>query len=445
MKKKPVTGMKDILPREMEIRDYAIGLIKETYRTFGFTPIETPAMEHIENLCSNQGGENEKLIFKVLKRGEKLASAVDKIAGGTADANDLTDSGLRYDLTLPLSRYYAANANDLPSPFKALQIGNVFRADRPQRGRFRQFMQCDIDILGEGSFLAEIELILATTTLLGKLDFKNFTIRINDRRILKAMAAYSGFNEEDYDTVFIILDKMDKIGLDGVKEELIKEFGADAEAGTPAKYDGIEAIVEKYLGLYQKLGGAEGADQAAATVEDLKIIKNELGDFLPAEVSDNLATIITSVEASKSAEFKMQFDPTLVRGMSYYTGPIFEISMDEYGGSVGGGGRYDEMIGKFTGQATPAVGFSIGFERIVMLLLESNFQVPGSTSKKAYLIEKNMPADKLGKIMDKAKAERASGMTVNVSIMKKNKKFQKDKLAEEGYTEIEEFFSDREY
>ena len=448
MKKKPVTGMKDILPREMEIRDYAIGLIKETYKTFGFTSVETPAMEHIENLSSNQGGENEKLIFKVLKRGDKLSSAVNKLVeSGAADGEEgvnvgsLTDSGLRYDLTLPLSRYYSNNANDLPSPFKALQMGNVWRADRPQRGRFRQFMQCDIDILGEPGIIAEIELILATTTLLGKLDFKNFTIRINDRRILKAMAAYSGFAEEDYDTVFIILDKMDKIGLDGVKEELLKEgYAADT--------------VEKYLGLYEKLVGSDANDatskisndeKAKVSIENIKSIKDTLGDFLDAEVSDNLSAIITSVEGAKAADFGISFDPTLVRGMSYYTGPIFEISMDEYGGSVGGGGRYDEMIGKFTGQATPAVGFSIGFERIVMLLLESNFQVPGTGERKAYLIEKNMPADKMQKIMALAKEERDKGVIVNVSIMKKNKKFQKEKMQEEGYTEFVEFFADRDF
>ncbi len=448
MKKKPVTGMKDILPREMEIRDYAIGLIKETYKTFGFTSVETPAMEHIENLSSNQGGENEKLIFKVLKRGDKLSSAVNKLVeSGAADGEEgvnvgsLTDSGLRYDLTLPLSRYYSNNANDLPSPFKALQMGNVWRADRPQRGRFRQFMQCDIDILGESGIIAEIELILATTTLLGKLDFKNFTIRINDRRILKAMAAYSGFAEEDYDTVFIILDKMDKIGLDGVKEELLKEgYAADT--------------VEKYLGLYEKLVGSDANDAASkisndekakVSIENIKSIKDTLGDFLDTEVSDNLSTIITSVEGAKAADFGISFDPTLVRGMSYYTGPIFEISMDEYGGSVGGGGRYDEMIGKFTGQATPAVGFSIGFERIVMLLLESNFQVPGTGERKAYLIEKNMPADKMQKIMALAKEERDKGVIVNVSIMKKNKKFQKEKMQEEGYTEFAEFFADRDF
>ena len=436
MKKKPVTGMKDILPREMEIRDYAIGLIKETYKTFGFTSVETPAVEHIENLSSNQGGENEKLIFKVLKRGDKLSSAVGKLAEGASDENGpdasiLTDCGLRYDLTLPLSRYYSNNANDLPSPFKALQMGNVWRADRPQRGRYRQFMQCDIDILGEANSIAEIELILATTTLLGKLDFKNFTIRINDRRILKAMAAYSGFAEADYDTVFIILDKMDKIGLDGVKEELLKE--------------GYEAsVVEKYLGLYEKLLASEadvaGKTKADVSVENIKTVSEELGDYLDAEVSENLSGIISNVEAAKAADFGIQFDPTLVRGMSYYTGPIFEISMDEYGGSVGGGGRYDEMIGKFTGQATPAVGFSIGFERIVMLLLENDYQVPGEGGKKAFLIEKGMPADKMQEIMKQAKEERDKGNIVNISIMKKNKKFQKEKMQQEGYTEFVEFW-----
>ena len=217
LKKKPVNGMKDIMPDEMQIRDYVQSVIKETYRAFGFTPIETPCMEDIANLSNKQGGENEKLIFKVLKRGEKL-----KLETAQSEA-DLVDFGMRYDLTVPLCRYYANHANDLPSPFKALQMGNVWRADRPQRGRYRQFMQCDIDILGEPSNLAEIELILATTTTLGKLGFKNFEIRINERRILKAMAAYSGFAEEEFDTVFIILDKMDKIGLEGVAEELAKE------------------------------------------------------------------------------------------------------------------------------------------------------------------------------------------------------------------------------
>ena len=397
LKKKPVTGMKDILPQEMAVRDYVIGLIKETYRNFGFSSMETPCVEHIENLNSKQGGENEKLIFKILKRGEKL-----KLEEAKEEA-DLVDSGLRYDLTVPLCRYYSNNASQLPSPFKALQMGNVWRADRPQRGRFRQFMQCDIDILGEPTNLAEIELILATTTLLGKLDFHNFTIRINDRRILKAMAAYSGFPEEAYDTVFIILDKMDKIGLDGVAQELEKE-GFAKEA------------VEKYLELFRVI-----TPDAAG----VRLVKEKLSGYLDPAYADGLTTIMDSVDASRDADFRIAFDPTLVRGMSYYTGPIFEISMDEYGGSVGGGGRYDEMIGKFTGQDVPACGFSIGFERIVMLLLERNYQIPGISRKKAYLLDKNLSPEAMERVIGRAMEERKDGCTVNLSVMKKNKKFQK--------------------
>lgn len=413
LKKKPVTGMKDMLPREMQIRDYVIHLIKETYGTFGFSSMETPCVEHIENLSSKQGGDNEKLIFKILKRGEKL-----KLDTAECEA-DLVDGGLRYDLTVPLSRYYANHAGELPSPFKALQMGNVWRADRPQRGRFRQFMQCDIDILGEGSNLAEIELILATTTLLGKLDFKNFTVRINDRKILKAMAAYSGFGEADYDSVFIILDKMDKIGLDGVAAEL-------EESGY------ARASVEKYLDLFKEITN---------DVEGVRFCKEKLAGFLDEETADGLEMIISSVDSVKEAEFKLSFDPTLVRGMSYYTGTIFEISMDEFGGSVGGGGRYDEMIGKFTGQATPACGFSIGFERIVMLLLERGYEIPTSREKLALLIEKGMPKEKMLEVLTLAREARAEGGQVMISVMKKNKKFQKEQLAGEGYTEIREFFN----
>lgn len=412
LKKKPVTGMKDMLPREMQIRDYVIRLIKETYGTFGFSSIETPCVEHIENLSSKQGGENEKLIFKILKRGEKL-----KLDTAECEA-DLVDGGLRYDLTVPLSRYYSNNVSELPSPFKALQMGNVWRADRPQRGRFRQFMQCDIDILGEPNNLAEIELILATTTLLGKLDFKNFTVRINDRKILKAMAAYSGFEEKDYDDVFIILDKMDKIGLDGVEKEL-QEHGYPKEA------------VEKYLQLFKEITN---------DIEGVRYCKEKLEGYLEEETADGLEMIIASVDSVKEADFKLSFDPTLVRGMSYYTGTIFEIAMDEFGGSVGGGGRYDEMIGKFTGQPTPACGFSIGFERIVMLLLERGYEIPDNKEKLALLIEKGMPQEKMLEVLAFAKEQRAAGKQVMLSIMKKNKKFQKEQLSQEGYTEIKEFF-----
>ena len=412
LKKKPVTGMKDMLPREMQIRDYVIRLIKETYGTFGFSSIETPCVEHIENLSSKQGGENEKLIFKILKRGEKL-----KLDTAECEA-DLVDGGLRYDLTVPLSRYYSNNVSELPSPFKALQMGNVWRADRPQRGRFRQFMQCDIDILGEPNNLAEIELILATTTLLGKLDFKNFTVRINDRKILKAMAAYSGFEEKDYDDVFIILDKMDKIGLDGVEKEL-QEHGYPKEAA------------EKYLQLFKEITN---------DIEGVRYCKEKLEGYLEEATADGLEMIIASVDSVKEADFKLSFDPTLVRGMSYYTGTIFEIAMDEFGGSVGGGGRYDEMIGKFTGQPTPACGFSIGFERIVMLLLERGYEIPDNKEKLALLIEKGMPQEKMLEVLAFAKEQRAAGKQVMLSIMKKNKKFQKEQLSQEGYTEIKEFF-----
>lgn len=413
LSKKPVNGMKDILPEEMQIRDYVQQVIKDTYRSFGFTPIETPCMENIANLSNKQGGENEKLIFKVMKRGEKL-----KIDEAKEEA-DLVDFGMRYDLTVPLVRYYANNANELPSPFKAIQMGNVWRADRPQRGRYRQFMQCDIDIIGEPSNLAEIELILATTTTIGKLGFKNFEIRINERRILKAMAAYSGFAEEDFDTVFIILDKMDKIGLEGVAEELAKE-GYAKEA------------IDKYLGLFK---GVETAENG------IKYLASALRGFLEPEVEQNLLEIIDSVEAAKTADFKLVFDPTLVRGMSYYTGTIFEIAMPELGAACGGGGRYDKMVGKFTGNDVPACGFSIGFERIILLLMESGFTVPMQRAKVAYLIEKNYPTDKLADVIAKAQEERQAGKQVLVVRMNKNKKFQKEKLLAEGYRDIVEYFN----
>ena len=414
LKKKPVTGMRDILPREMEIRDYVIGLIKETYGAFGFSSIETPCVEHIANLSNKQGGENEKLIFKILKRGEKL-----KLDTAACEA-DLVDSGLRYDLTVPLSRYYANNSNELGAPFKALQMGNSWRADRPQRGRFRQFMQCDIDILGEPSILAEIELILATTTLLGRLDFKNFTIRINNRRILKAMAAYCGFEADEYDNVFVILDKMDKIGMDGVEAELL-ETGYGAEE------------VRKCMELFRTVTN---------DIAGVRYIKEVLGSCLEEGTAEDMEAIISTVEQVKTADFRVVFDPTLVRGMGYYTGPIFEISMDGFSGSVGGGGRYDEMIGKFTGNDTSACGFSIGFERIVMLLLERGFEVPAAAKKIAYLIDKKASPERMRQVLQQANEERAAGYRVNISIMKKNKKFQKEQLAKDGYTDIKEFFAD---
>ena len=416
LSKKPVNGMKDILPAEMEIRDYVTNVIKDTYRSFGFTPIETPCMENIANLSNKQGGENEKLIFKVMKRGEKL-----DLENAKEEA-DIVDFGMRYDLTVPLSRFYSNNANNLPSPFKALQMGSVWRADRPQRGRYRQFTQCDIDILGEPSNLAEIELITATTTTIGRLGFKNFEIRINERRILKAMAAYSGFAEEDYDSVFITLDKMDKIGVEGVSEELAKN-------GYP------QESIDKYLKLFALLQDKKDV------AEGVELLKNTLGEYLDEEVVTNMTEIATAVNATKGAEFNLVFDPTLVRGMSYYTGTIFEIAMPELGAACGGGGRYDKMIGKFTGNDVPACGFSIGFERIILLLMESGFKIPERPKKVAYLVEKKYPADKLVDVMKQASEARASGQQVLVVRMNKNKKFQKEQLEKDGYEEFVEFFN----
>lgn len=411
--KKPVTGMKDILPAEMEIRDYCISVIKKTYGEFGFQSIETPCVENIANLTSKQGGDNEKLIFKILKRGEKL-----RLAEAKTEA-DLVDGGLRYDLTVPLVRYFSNHQNELPMPFKALQMGNVWRADRPQKGRYRQFMQCDIDIIGDPTNLAEIELILATTTTLGRLGFKGFQIHINERRILKAMAAYSGFPQESFSEVFIILDKMDKIGLDGVAQELVESGFSEESTG-------------RYIDLFRGL---------EETADPLGYLEDRLEGVIEPDVIPGLREIITSVDGTRTADFRLIFDPTIVRGMSYYTGTIFEIKMPELGISCGGGGRYDSMVGKFTGRDVPACGFSIGFERIILILMEQGFRIPDSPERKAFLIEKNMPAERLCEVMRRAQSERADGTQVLVTRMAKNKKFQKQQLADRGFEQIEEFYN----
>ena len=414
MIKTPVNGMRDILPKEMELRNYVLKLIRDTYRSFGFTEMETPAVESIENLTGKQGGENEKLIFKIMKRGEKL-----RIEDAKTE-NDLADSGLRYDLTVPLSRYFANHEAELPKPFKALQIGPVWRADRPQKGRFRQFYQCDIDILGESTNLAEIELILATTTVLSLLGFKKVEIRINDRRLLKAMAAYSGVSEDLYDEVFIALDKLDKIGEEGVSKELLS-------LGIP------EDSVGKYLDLFRVTSGKTGT-------EALSALQETLGDKADPEIVRNLSEIFDVVNASKTNEFDLTFDPTLVRGMGYYTGPIFEIGVPEFGSSVGGGGRYDEMVGRFIGKNTPACGFSIGFERILVILSENGFTIPGEQTKTAILLEKGLSAEKRIEALKEAAELRKAGKNVLVVQMAKNKKFQKEQLQEVGYGEFREVY-----
>ena len=415
LKKKPVTGMKDILPQEMQIRDYVLNQIKETYRGFGFSSIETPCVEHIENLLSKQGGDNEKLIFKVLKRGEKLNLEA------AETENDLADSGLRYDLTLPLSRYYSNNAANLPSPFKALQIGSVWRADRPQKGRYRQFVQCDLDIFGDATSQAEIELVLATTTALKKICPNNqFEVRINDRKILRAMAVYSGFPEEDIEKVFITVDKMDKIGVDGVRAELVENGYSEETA-------------DKYLELMgQVTGDADGVRRMG------EILSGVLEDG----AAENLAEIMDTVMSVSGGGFGLKFDPTLVRGMGYYTGTIFEVAMEGFGGSVAGGGRYDKMVGRFTGMDTPACGFSIGFERIVGILMDAGFVGPEKNAREAWMYEKGMGMERLSEILKEAMAARAEGKTVLVTQMNKNKKFQKEQLGKEGYTEFREFYKE---
>jgi len=406
--------MKDILPSEMRIREYVTNQIKETYRSFGFTQLDTPCVEHIENLTSKQGGDNEKLIFKILKRGEKLNLAQ------AETETDLTDSGLRYDLTVPLARYYANNSAVLPTPFKALQMGSVWRADRPQKGRFRQFVQCDIDILGDPTSLAEIELILATTTALGKICPDNhFVVRINDRNILKGMALHCGFPEESLEQVFITLDKMDKIGNEGVARELL-------EAGHP------QAGIDQYLNMLSSV-----TDNAAG----VRSLSTVLADVLTPEITENLATIMDTISEVSETDFKLSFDPTLVRGMSYYTGTIFEVSMEGFGGSVAGGGRYDKMIGRFTGKDTPACGFSIGFERIVGILMDNEAKI-STEPKKAYLIEKGVDDGKFRSIMKQAMEERKNGTQVLVVRMNKNKKFQKEQLQNEGYQEFVDFYKE---
>ena len=413
LKKQPVTGMKDILPDEMTLRDYLIGVIKETYRSFGFTPMETPCVEHIENLTSKQGGDNEKLIFKILKRGEKLRLA------DAAGEEDLCDSGLRYDLTLPLTRYYANNAAKLPSPFKALQCGSVWRADRPQKGRYRQFTQCDIDILGEESNLAEIELILAIAKTLKKLVPENdFLVRVNDRKILRAMVAFAGFPAGREDGVLITLDKMDKIGADGVRAELIENGASEASA-------------DQYLGLLKDLG----TDAAA-----VRSLGEKLGDFLEPGTAEGLAEIMEAVQSVSGGAVKVQFDPTLVRGMGYYTGTIFEVSMEGFGGSVAGGGRYDKMVGKFTGTDVPACGFSIGFERIIAILMDQQYVIPTQKEKVAILLDKKLSAARCTEALQEAEALRAEGKDVLVTKMAKNKKFQREQLSQQGYTVFRDYF-----
>ena len=356
MKTQALKGMRDLLPREQALRDYIQGQILATYRAAGFQRISTPILEDMENLDKSEGGDNLNLIFKVLKRGDKLEHAL-----ASGDEKQLSDMGLRYDLTLPLSRYYAANRNELPSPFKVIQTDRVYRAERPQKGRLREFVQCDIDILGDSSPNAEVELIDVTARALLKIGFTGFTININDRRILRAMLEKMGFAADQLDSVCISFDKMDKIGADGVKAELTeKGFAASA----------VQAL-DDFL-----RAGDFSLDAVAARVDD---------EALTAD----LRYVIAASQRVAGGRYGIAYAPSLVRGQGYYTGMVFEVTCPQFSGAVAGGGRYDNMVGKFIGQQVPAVGFSIGFERVCGILLEQGYQIPGAKPKMALLYLKD--------------------------------------------------------
>ena len=356
MKTQALKGMRDLLPNEQTLRDYIQGKILETYRASGFERISTPMLEDMENLDKSDGGDNLNLIFKVLKRGDKLTAALN-----AGDPKELSDMGLRYDLTLPLSRFYAANKDKLPHPFKVIQTDRVFRAERPQKGRLREFVQCDIDILGDSSPNAEVELIDVTARALLKIGFTGFTININDRRILRAMLEKMGFAADQLDSVCISFDKMDKIGADGVKAELTEK--GFAAAAVQALDDFLRA-------------GDFSLDAVAARVDD---------EALTAD----LRYVIAASQRVAGGRYAIAYAPSLVRGQGYYTGMVFEVTCPQFSGAVAGGGRYDNMVGKFIGQQVPAVGFSIGFERVCGILLEQGYQIPGAKPKMALLYLKD--------------------------------------------------------
>ena len=351
MKMNPVKGTADYLPSQTLLRDYLQNSILETYRAAGFERILTPAIEDMENLEKSEGGDNLNLMFKILKRGDKLDAALEK-----QDYKNLADLGLRYDLTLPLSRFYAANRAKLSLPFKCIQIDKSYRAERPQKGRMREFVQCDIDILGSDSPLCELELIHTTAAALLKLDIGSFTIKINDRRVLKGVLHNIGIADERMDSVCITLDKWDKIGTEGVMKELgEKEVSAES--------------CEKIASLLE--GGC--------TIEQAEQLCGE-----PTYI-EQLKKIIADANELAAGKYDVVFDMLLIRGQGYYTGTVFEIQSNKFRGAIGGGGRYDGLVGKFTGENVPAVGFSIGFERIFQILEEQGFTIPGRRKRIAVI------------------------------------------------------------
>lgn len=418
--KKPVKGTTDFMPGDMVLRESVLMQIKETYASYGFSQIETPMMEHIENLTSKQGGDNEKLIFKVQKRGAALARALE--AGKT---DDLVDTGLRYDLTVPLARFYANNKEALPNPFRALQVGPVWRADQPAKGRFRQFVQCDIDVLGDSTALAEIELIAATSTalsrVLGRAGLSAFTVHVNDRRILVAAALKAGFAEDEVPGVLVTLDKLDKIGMGGVREELLANGAAPQTA-------------DAYLALFQSKADGASCRSFCEAVDGAGL----------ADVAANLDEILASASALTADDVSIVFDPTLVRGMGYYTGPIFEVTIDGFGVSIAGGGRYDQMIGKFSGEDVCACGFSIGFERIIALLRDAGVkgQEDAVRGAMAFLVDAKAGSERRREALEAAQKLRAEGRDAAVFPMRKNMKRQIAALEEAGFSDFQKIYAD---
>lgn len=370
--------MRDFLPQEKLKREQLIATVIESYTARGFQQIETPVLEDLSRLTSGQGGDNEKLVFKVQKRGEEFTQALEQGA-------ELADLGLRFDLTVPLTRFYASNHAKLPRVFKAIQTGPVFRAERPQKGRYRQFIQCDIDIIGDDSILAELELLSASLAALQAIGITDATIRVNHRELLRSNIESLGVKSDDALAAMIIIDKLDKIGIDGVAGELAEKFG--------------ESVGNKAKSWLSKI---DATDIPAV----LKPIWDGLG------------------ERSKS----LRFDPTLVRGMGYYTGSIFEIEHPGSGSSIGGGGRYDGMVGKWLGTDAPAVGISLGIERIVDLIPQSS----ASQDAVVLILEPDTQALALG-LQQKLIA---SGKTVRLEQRPKNLKALLEQLADNGYREF---------
>lgn len=392
-----VKGTFDILPKDMELRNWIKNTIINAYTNNGFNQIETPSIENLDLLTKSEGGENLSLLFKILKRGGKLQKALGK---ENLEENELCDLGLRYDLTLPLSRFYANNSNYLPKVFKSIQVGWVWRAERPQKNRFRQFTQCDIDIIGEDTEIAEIDLITTTIEALSNLNFDNLTIKINDRRILKNIVKFIGFDDSEFMGICITLDKRDKIGWEGVRKELLNK---------KIEEDKINQLID----ILEKL-----------TIDDLS--KYKVDD----EIINSLRNVINVVNNYSDKGFNIEFDITLIRGMGYYTGQVFEIVSNDINCSLAGGGRYDEMIGRFTNRKVPAVGFSIGFERIFNLLKERNNKTPKNNEKIAILFNEK---ESIISVLKYAEELKEKGNIVSIFRKQKKTKRQIDQLKEQGF------------